>query len=167
MTLQSTTIFTEAEVPAKGKRSRKKRLLEHKRSFVFHYDEMNVVMELDDEDAGKFLKSIIAHAVLETGMTARKDIPLTDKQLRSLIKAANANGVLYVLYRQFITLFRIDNERYQRRVKSCSENGKKGVRPSATPTRQEPRRRLPWIHPPCRTTFSICPTWTWKCPTWI
>lgn len=128
MELQSTTIFTEQEENTSSGKCRK-RLLEHKRSFIFHYDEMNVVMELDDAEAGKFLKSIVAYAILENGMTSRDDIELTDLQLEALIAASNRNKMLYVLFRQFIALHRIDNERYRRRVKSCSENGQKGGAP--------------------------------------
>lgn len=139
MEQQSVTLFDMVEYDTTaGKKT--KRLLEHKRSFIFHYDEMSVVMELDDEQAGKFLKSIIAHVVLELGMTVRSDIAQTDGQLEELIETANSNGILHVLFRQFLTLFRTDTERYQRRVKAAQANGQKGGAPKGNKNARSARK---------------------------
>lgn len=108
----------------------RKESLEHKRSFVMHYDEMSVIMELENDEAGKFLKTIVAYAILETGMTVREDVRLTDAQLRAFIDHTNTTDrMLNVLFRQFVTYYRQDTERYSRRVMACRKNGRKGGAP--------------------------------------
>ena len=108
----------------------RKESLEHKRSFVMHYDEMSVIMELENDEAGRFLKTIVAYAILETGMTVREDVRLTDAQLRAFIDHTNTSDrMLHVLFRQFVTYYRQDTERYSRRVMACRKNGRKGGAP--------------------------------------
>lgn len=128
--MNETPIFIDTgSGPARGK-AREKGGLEHKRSFILHYDEMCVIMELDDAAAGTLLKCMIAHAVQRTGMTERRDLPLSDAQLQGMIdKMRRTDKVLDVLFRQFIIYFREDTLRYSRRVNACRENGRKGGAP--------------------------------------
>lgn len=128
--MTGTSILTEAgNTPAEDKGT-KKNLLEHKRSFILHYDEMSVIMELEDAAAGVFLKCMIAYAVRQTGMAERQDLALSDDELQELIDdMKRTDRALNVLFRQFVNYFRQDTSRYSRRVKACRENGRKGGAP--------------------------------------